>query len=153
MSRRDDVVGALRAAAGFLSAQEIYARIRAGGTGIGLATVYRILQGLAADGEADVVRGTDGEALYRVCRTAGHHHHLLCRGCGRAVELDADVVEQWARAVAEEHGFTTVDHVIEIVGTCARCSASPPAPPSTPTPTPTPPPPPPPTPTPPPAAG
>jgi Fur family transcriptional regulator, ferric uptake regulator len=128
MSRRDDVRSALRSASGFLGAQAIYARIRGEGAKIGLATVYRILQGLAAEGEVDVVRTGDGEALYRLCRSAAHHHHLLCRHCGQAVELDSDLVEQWARAVAERHGFTAVDHVVEIVGSCARCTGEPPDP-------------------------
>lgn len=121
MSRRDDVDAALRGAAGFLGAQAIYARIRAEGTPIGLATVYRILQDLAAAGQVDVVRSGEGEALYRLCGSPGHHHHLICRHCGRAVELDADVVERWAQEVAEEHGFTAADHVVEIVGTCRGC--------------------------------
>jgi Fur family ferric uptake transcriptional regulator len=124
VSRRDDVARELRDAPGFLGAQAIYARMRAAGTPIGLATVYRILQTLADAGEVDVVRTGDGEALYRLCRSSGHHHHLICRECGRAVELDADVVERWASAVAEQHGFTAVDHVVEIVGTCRSCSAT-----------------------------
>jgi Fur family transcriptional regulator, ferric uptake regulator len=123
MSRRDDVVAALRAAPGFVSAQGLHARIREDGARVGLATVYRALQALAAGGEADVVRSDDGEALYRLCRSSEHHHHLLCRECGTAVELDAAVVEDWARAVAKQHGFVAVDHVVEIVGTCASCSA------------------------------
>jgi len=122
VSRRDDVHAALREAPGFLSAQDIYARIRSGGTPIGLATVYRLLQAMAAQGQVDVVRSGDGEATYRLCRSTAHHHHLVCRACGRAEELDADVVERWAQAVAEEHGFTAVDHVVEIIGTCARCA-------------------------------
>src|SRR5699024_9136283 len=63
--------------------------MRSTGTPIGLATGYRILQALAEAGEVDVVRTGDGEALYRLCRSTEHHHHLLCRRCGRAVELDA----------------------------------------------------------------
>jgi Fur family ferric uptake transcriptional regulator len=127
MSRRDDVCAALRGAEGFLSAQSLYGRLREGGTRIGLATVYRVLQTMATTGEIDVVRTAEGEALYRLCGSPVHHHHLLCRGCGRAVELDADVVERWARSVAREHGFTAVDHVVEITGTCADCARRTPA--------------------------
>jgi Fur family ferric uptake transcriptional regulator len=127
MSRRDDVIGALADAPGFLGAQAVYARIRADGVGIGLATVYRILQSLVGTGEADVVRTGDGESLYRLCRSTGHHHHLLCRRCGRAVELDSQDVEDWAHRVARQHAFTAVDHVLEIIGTCSDCSAAPPA--------------------------
>ena len=98
-------------------------RLRAAGDGIGLATVYRTLQGLAEDGDMDVVRTGDGEQVYRRC-SRGHHHHLLCRSCGRTVELDAATVERWAAGIGEQHGFTDVEHVVEIFGTCADCRAA-----------------------------
>ena len=122
MSRRDDVLAGLRATPGFISAQSLYADLRAGGVPIGLATVYRVLQSMATSGEADQVRSDDGEALYRLCRSDAHHHHLLCRDCGRAVEVDAEVVEEWARSVAAQHGFVEVDHTVEITGTCPTCA-------------------------------
>jgi len=122
MSRRDDVLAGLRATPGFISAQSLYADLRAGGVPIGLATVYRVLQSMATSGEADQVRSDDGEALYRLCRSDAHHHHLLCRDCGRAVEVDAEVVEEWARSVAAQHGFVEVDHTVEITGTCSTCA-------------------------------
>jgi Fur family ferric uptake transcriptional regulator len=93
------------------------------GDPVGLATVYRALQALADDGDVDILRTDDGQALYRRCSSGRHHHHLVCRRCGQAVELDAVVVEEWARAVAEQHGFVAVDHVVEIVGTCRDCAA------------------------------
>ena len=89
---------------------------------VGLATVYRTLQALADDGEVDVLRTDDGEAVYRRCCT-GHHHHLVCRACGRTVEVEGPTVERWADTVAAEHGFTDVRHTLEIVGTCADCAA------------------------------
>lgn len=105
---------------GFRSAQEIYARLRADGTRIGLTTVYRALQALAESGEVDVLRGADGEAAYRLC-SEGHHHHLVCRTCGDTVEVEARAVERWAERIAAEHGFTDVDHTVEVFGRCGRC--------------------------------
>ena len=67
----------------------------AGGDKVGLATVYRNLQAMAADGEIDMLRTDDGEAVYRACST-GHHHHLVCRDCGRTVEVEGPTVEAWA---------------------------------------------------------
>lgn len=52
-----------------------------------------------------------------------HHHHLICRRCGRTVELEAAAVERWARQVAAEHGFVEPDHVVDIFGLCAECAA------------------------------
>jgi Fur family ferric uptake transcriptional regulator len=119
--QRSAVAGALGESAEFISAQEIHARLRGDGGGVGLATVYRTLQHLAEDGEVDVLRTGDGEAVYRRCRSMGHHHHLTCRSCRRTVELDNAAVERWARSVGQEHGFVDVDHVVEVFGTCADC--------------------------------
>jgi len=106
---------------GFHSAQDIHARLRASGEPVGLATVYRAVAALARDGAVDALRTDRGETLYRRC-SAGHHHHLVCRGCARAVEVDGPAVERWADQIAAEHGFTDVGHTLEIVGTCADCA-------------------------------
>lgn len=106
----------------FASAQELHARMRAAGDKVGLATVYRTLTVLAEDGEVDVLRTDEGEAVYRMCST-GHHHHLVCRGCGRTVEVEGPTVERWTEKVAAEHGFTEVAHTLEIFGLCADCAA------------------------------
>lgn len=108
----------------FRSAQDLHALLRQRGEGIGLATVYRTLQALADGGEVDVLRSADGEAVYRRC-SSGHHHHLVCRRCGRTVEVAGPAVERWAARVATEHGFTAVSHTLEIVGTCADCAGRP----------------------------
>ena len=105
----------------FRSAQELHALLRDGGDKVGLATVYRNLQAMAADGEIDMLRTDEGEAVYRACST-GHHHHLVCRDCGRTVEVEGPTVEAWATRVSTEHGFTDVRHTLEIFGTCADCS-------------------------------
>lgn len=119
--QRAAVEALLREADEFSSAQELHARLRAAGDSVGLATVYRTLQAMAADGEVDMLRTDDGEAVYRRCST-GHHHHLVCRSCGRTVEVEGPAVETWADAVAQTHGFVDVAHTMEIFGTCATCA-------------------------------
>ncbi|MBO9577249.1 MAG: transcriptional repressor [Microbacteriaceae bacterium] len=119
--QRDAVRDALLERDGFVSAQMLHSALRDAGSTIGLATVYRALADLAADGAADHLQH-DGESLYRACGSSGHHHHLICRSCGRAVEISADAVEAWARAVAAEHGFRDAEHVVDVFGTCADCA-------------------------------
>jgi Fur family ferric uptake transcriptional regulator len=105
---------------GFLSAQDVHARLRSAGDGVGLSTVYRAVQSLADDGELDSLRTDSGETLYRRC-SRQHHHHLVCRGCGLTVEVAGPTVERWADRIADEHGFADVSHTLEIFGTCADC--------------------------------
>jgi Fur family ferric uptake transcriptional regulator len=104
----------------FTSAQTVHARLRDAGEGVGLATVYRALQSMVEAGTVDVLRTDDGEAVYRACSTH-HHHHLVCRQCGRTVEVEGPAVERWADAVAAENDFSDVTHTLEIFGTCADC--------------------------------
>jgi Fur family ferric uptake transcriptional regulator len=118
--RREVVLDSLDQAEGFRSAQDLYADLRGTGMRIGLATVYRALQALAASGDVDVLRTDSGEALYRRCGTR-HHHHLVCRSCGKTVEVTAEPVEQWAQAVARRHGFREAAHTVEIFGVCRDC--------------------------------
>jgi len=106
----------------FMSAQALHARLRASGETVGLATVYRNLQAMAADGDVDMMRTDDGEAVYRRCST-GHHHHLVCRSCGRTVEVEAVAVERWAERISAQNGFSEVRHTVEIFGTCADCQS------------------------------
>jgi Fur family ferric uptake transcriptional regulator len=115
---------ALGSAGGFRSAQDVYAALRARGEPVGLSTVYRHLQALSDHGQVDVIHTPEGETTYRFCGTTdgGHHHHLVCRRCGRTAEIEGRVVERWAAAVAAEHGYTDVDHTVELFGLCAQCT-------------------------------
>lgn len=122
--QKDAVRHALGEATGFVSAQQLHLVLRNHGSTIGLATVYRALAEIAEAGEADSLQGASNagapEVLYRACG-ADHHHHLICRQCGKTVEIEAKRVESWADEVAKEHGFTNPSHTIDIFGVCADC--------------------------------
>jgi Fur family ferric uptake transcriptional regulator len=120
--QRSALVALLDELDGFRSAQDLHALLRERGDAVGLATVYRALQALVDEGQLDVLRGADGEAAYRRC-SPSHHHHLVCRSCGRTVEVADPPVERWAARVAAEHGFVDVQHELEVFGTCAGCAA------------------------------
>jgi Fur family transcriptional regulator, ferric uptake regulator len=120
--QRVAVADALEEVDDFRSAQDLHALLRERGDTVGLATVYRTLQVLAESGEIDVLRTDDGEAVYRRC-SAGHHHHLVCRSCGRTVEVAGPAVERWAGQVGGEHGYVDVTHTLEVFGTCPACAS------------------------------
>lgn len=118
--QRQAVADVLTTIDDFRSAQDIHDLLISQGHAVGLATVYRTLQLLAEHDQVDVLRTGDGEASYRRC-SGTHHHHLVCRSCGATVEVEGPAVEQWTRAVAEEHGYADVSHTLEIFGQCPEC--------------------------------
>lgn len=123
--QRRAVVTALETLDDFITTQDLHRALQERGESVSLATTYRIVQSMADAGEVDVLRNSEGEAIYRRCEAEHHHHHLICRSCGAAVELEAPDVERWAARTASEHGFVDVDHTVEITGLCARCARNP----------------------------
>lgn len=111
---------------GFRSAQDVYATLRASGHKIGLSTVYRHLQAFTDEGLSDAIHNPDGETTYRFCgdNRAGHHHHLVCRSCGRAEEIEGRAIERWAEESAKRFGYVDIDHTVEVFGTCPDCAHS-----------------------------
>lgn len=122
--QRQAVIAALTSSDQFKTAQQWRTIVQRSGQPIGLTTVYRTLQSLAEADEVDVVLGDDGESKFRRC-SAGHHHHLICRRCGKTVEVSTPELEHWAGTVAAEHGFTAEQHTVEISGLCSECAGGP----------------------------
>ena len=105
----------------FATAQEIAGILREQGTGIGTATVYRNLQLMASAGELDTLH-LNGETLYRECSDHSHHHHIVCRECGRTIEIEIPGLERWIRQAAHKVHFTEINHDLEIFGLCEQCA-------------------------------
>lgn len=121
-AQRSAIVTTLERAGRPLTAQVLHARLHRGGRGgPGLATVYRTLQALAQGGWARTFPSGEGELAYRLC-TPGHHHHLICEGCGEVVELAACGIEGWAATAAAGEGFTMSSHQADVFGRCRRCA-------------------------------
>lgn len=120
------IQAALQRADGFCSAQELFTAIEARGDHLGLTTVYRHLALLVGADRVDVVKTADGEALYRLCGPnsgdTSHHHHLVCRVCGDAVEIAAPQIETWIESVAATAGYTDTTHTVDVLGLCPRHS-------------------------------
>lgn len=120
--QRRALTALLRETDDFHSAQEIHELLKGRGEVMGIATVYRALSSMADAGDVDVLNHS-GEAIYRRCST-DHHHHLVCRRCGRTVEIAGPAVERWTLSVALEHGFGDVSHSLELFGLCPTCQAA-----------------------------
>jgi Fur family zinc uptake transcriptional regulator len=95
--------------------------------GVGLPTVYRILEGLARCGILLTAANEDRQLRYYICRDleAGHHHHFLCRQCGQVEEVNLCLMEEVTQYVKRHLKARVESHFLQIEGLCARCSRQP----------------------------
>ena len=105
----------------FLSAAEIHERLKRAGERVSLSTVYRTLDRLRAKGDLTARADSEGEARYMLCEPARHHHHAICRNCGRVEDVDCSVTDGFAQSLRARHGFDIDEHAMEFFGTCRDC--------------------------------
>jgi Fur family ferric uptake transcriptional regulator len=107
----------------FASSQRIHGELASAGIAVGLSTVYRTLHRLAERGHIDSIVSPSGEAWYRGCpSTEEHpHHHLVCRVCGLAIEIESETVTEWVERVESEHDFRAVERTVQLSGVCHSC--------------------------------
>lgn len=114
-----------RAAAAFPGAfrvEDLAAAARRRDPRIGTATVYRAVGAMAASGFLEQVGERGGTALYARCGAEGHHHPLVCTGCGAVAQAPCPL-DRAAREHAATRGFVVTHHQVHIYGLCARCAA------------------------------
>jgi Fur family transcriptional regulator, ferric uptake regulator len=107
----------------FRSAPEIHPALRERGGSVGLGTAARDLVLMVETGDVDVLTRDDGEAVYLRC-SRQHHHHLVCRSCGYAIEITGPAAKRWADALAERHGYADISHTLVVFGLGLRPDCS-----------------------------
>ena len=107
---------------GTFNAADLGAAARQAGAVVGRATIFRTLELLTALGAIERLDLPGGEHAYILCAT-GHHHHVVCTGCGRSQDLDlADGgLAALIGAAAQTSGFALDHHRIELFGLCVAC--------------------------------
>jgi Fur family ferric uptake transcriptional regulator len=129
---RQAVLGLLSQKPGHLSAKDIYVSLNSACPGIGMTTIYRTLDLLERTGVIHRITLGDGQARYefRPPDKKGHHHHLICTGCGKIIDYsdfvqeELELVRKTEEALAKRHGFHIREHNIEFLGLCENCRAN-----------------------------
>ena len=107
-----------------VSAQEISDGVRAGGTRVGLASVYRALENLDELGLVQRVDLGDGVSRFeRADPTGDHHHHLVCGDCGKVEPFEDTALEEALERVAGGRGYDVAAHDVVLRGACGECRA------------------------------
>jgi Fur family ferric uptake transcriptional regulator len=118
---RDRVARLVLGSDDHLSVTQIRRALRQEGAPVGLATIYRTLDLLVRSG---LVRAHDfgqGFRRYEAMPAQAHHHHLICVRCGKVAEFAHERLERMLPIIADEHGFQTERHRLEIYGVCREC--------------------------------
>lgn len=102
-----------------ISAQDIYVELRSRDRAVGLATVYRALEGLKLEGSVQVRTLPTGESLYSCVQA--DRHHLTCLHCGQSIPIDECPVEQLEQKLESLHQFKIYYHTLEFFGVCSTC--------------------------------
>jgi len=117
---REQISEILRGEKRYFSAAEIHRRLRDAHAKVSLATVYRTLGLLEERGEVSARVDEGGEAAYVSCAPT-HHHHAICRTCGKVEDVDCDAVGRFSEALRKYNGFELDDHEMEFFGRCSAC--------------------------------
>jgi Fur family transcriptional regulator, ferric uptake regulator len=105
-----------------LTAQQIFDGLRAEGRGVGIASVYRILDLLADQGFVQRVEIGDAITRFEPAHRGGdHHHHLVCNSCGKVETFEDEGLEHALRQVERKTGYTTAGHDVLLRGACQDC--------------------------------
>ncbi|QEM68196.1 transcriptional repressor [Geobacter sp. FeAm09] len=106
----------------YLSADEVWHRIRDRVASVGLPTVYRILDELAEAGVITRIFLADRKQYYFLCANQEHHHHFVCESCRRVEDLGQCVLGDGALDVVQRSGGRVTSHILQINGVCGTCS-------------------------------
>lgn len=105
-----------------ISAQQLFDGLRADGRGVGIATVYRVLEQLADLRLVHRVDLGEGVARYEPALPDGaHHHHLVCGDCGRVEPFSDAALERALSRVAGARGYDLDAHDVVLHGACGDC--------------------------------
>jgi len=93
-------------------------------SGVGRASVYRALEQLEQLGLVQRLEVSRGTAGYERVEPGGqHHHHAICRHCGRMVPFEDPGLERAIDRVSKQVSFDVSDHDVVLRGLCRRCSS------------------------------
>lgn len=104
-----------------LSAEEVYDIVKEEDPGIGLATVYRTLELFCELGIIQQLDFDNNRRRYELETGEEHHHHLICDNCGKVIEFNDQILEEFEDDLQKNYKFKVTEHRIKFYGYCEEC--------------------------------
>ena len=102
-----------------LTPTEVYEQARHELTSLTETTVYRTLEFLAENGLARPALKGNGHLVYEIARH--EHHHLICRNCGKTMEVEHALLKTMYRKLESTSGYKLTDSHVTFFGLCSDC--------------------------------
>ena len=118
--QREWIIDAIAHSEHHISADQILERVQKHTTVINLATVYRTLELLTAQGLVSRLDLGGGTVVYATTHH-GPHIHLVCRLCGGVIEANQQLITSLGQQLAEHYRFQADLLHVSILGVCADC--------------------------------
>ncbi len=118
-SQRMAILHVLHHAGKHLSPRQVFHLASAELPGLTEPTVYRTLEFLTENGIVHSAYGPGGHSTYQIA--GQQHHHLVCRVCGREMELDHRMLERLYRSLESSSGYRRINSHLTFVGVCPKC--------------------------------
>ena len=119
--KRLAILEVLQGENGYASPEELWQRLRGQFNRIGLPTVYRNLEDLAASGVISKVIHPNRQLYYYFCPNRDHHHHFVCLSCRRVEDLPSCNLEPLERDISAKTGGKVLSHILQFTGLCGSC--------------------------------
>jgi Fe2+ or Zn2+ uptake regulation protein len=107
----------------YASPEEVWQKLKGEFSRLGLPTVYRNLEELAAGGVITKVIHPNRQLYYHFCPNRDHHHHFICVACRRVEDVEICGLESMEREVGDRIGGKVLSHVLQVNGLCRACAA------------------------------
>ena len=122
---RATVIQVMEDAGGHLTSAQVVEEVARRDPAVGRASVFRTLELLS---RLSLIRPTfvDGSgAPIFVLLPGGHHHHIVCTGCGKVIEFHDCGLDLLTAELERESGVRISGHLLEFYGTCETCGDAP----------------------------
>ncbi|WP_020579200.1 Fur family transcriptional regulator [Actinopolymorpha alba] len=109
---------------GHATPEAVLTAVRQKARGINMSTIYRTLELLEELQLVSHAHLGHGAPTYHSA-SAPDHAHLVCRTCGRIIEVPPPVIEPLARTLRAEYSFRPDVRHLTVFGDCADCQGHP----------------------------
>ncbi|KXS49130.1 Fur family transcriptional regulator, ferric uptake regulator [Halanaerobium congolense] len=103
------------------TAEDLFAAVKKKDQDIGMATIYRTLELMQNLKIINVHDFNEDSRIYELYSEESHHHHLICKKCGKLVEFSDQDIDYLESELEAKYDFKVTEHKLRFYGYCRDC--------------------------------